>query len=550
MSLPALRHSEIQNQLHLLLERSQRAQRADGGVLEPDWGLPAAMRATQMVLAVALLPPASHDGDQERRLAAARAALSWLDGARTPSGRHNLPTTNPDSAPDTGFVVQLLALAVESIRRHRRADLADLETGLLTHIRTCLPGLATGGFHTPNHRWVISSALAMARSLLGPLPEADAALTAYLAEGLDIDDQGAWIERSAGAYDAVNDRSVLLLAEHGAIDREQALAAVRANLDLDRALLNADATIEVALSSRQDHGTTTVPDELAAVMVWAGVLDGDPALAGLGAWVYGQADPTDNGIVWMAAVMDALGLPEVAAAAPGDESRWLPSHGMWRRRVGAFSSTVLTTTPAILGVRYGAVAVSAVTLHHTYFGPQTGTFHPDVAAPTAEGIVLRSNGTRDPRRPGYDLPLGRAVHPADWESARHERELLSLPPMATTVEIRARDRGLDLGIRTESGLSDIPAVAVIDLPAGGVWRTPDLELRPVAGQTLLLRSSYLDVTVGGDTLRIGPGSDAHAMWQPRNLAPRPHLVRVLIPLMTPIAHTVTIEALPTPSFGA
>ncbi len=541
MPVRTLHRRQTVHQLEDLLERALADQRPDGAVVEPEWGLPAPMRAAQLLVAVALLAPVA-PVEQHRRHRAALAALGWLDGARRPSGRHDLPTTNPDSAPDTAFVMQLLALAVEAIRRRERTDLADVERGLLDHMRTSVPGMVTGGFHTPNHRWVISSALAMARTLLGPDDRAEAVLADYLAEGLDIDDDGAGIDRSAGAYDAVNDRAVLLLAQHGALGQDAALRAVRANLDLDRALLNADATIEVAASSRQDKDTVTVPDELAAVMVWAGALAGDDELTGLGAWVYGQAEPTDNGVVWMSIVLDMLGLETVRPSAPRDEIRSIPRSGMWRRRSGSLTTTVLTSSPHVVSVRNGQVSVTAVGLHHTYFGPLTGTFHPDHHEVRDDGVMLRSSGERDPRRPGYDLPLGRPVGPEAWERVRDERGLVLLPPMATTIQVRTDPSQVSLDIRTEDGLEAIPCVIVLDLPAAGVWRTADLELRPVAGQTLMLRRSFLEVTVGSDTVRIGPGADAHTMWQPRNLPARPGLVRVLVPLMTPVEHTLTLTA--------
>jgi hypothetical protein len=39
------------------------------------------------------------------------------------------------------------------------------------------------------------------------------AIRAYLAEGIDIDDEGTYLERSFGVYDAVTNRSLLLFAE-------------------------------------------------------------------------------------------------------------------------------------------------------------------------------------------------------------------------------------------------------------------------------------------------------------------------------------------------
>ncbi len=49
-------------------------------------------------------------------------------------------------------------------------------------IRRAVPGMMDGGFHTPNHRWVIAAALSQAARLF---PDLDVRRTvdAYLAEG-------------------------------------------------------------------------------------------------------------------------------------------------------------------------------------------------------------------------------------------------------------------------------------------------------------------------------------------------------------------------------
>ena len=70
-----------------------------------------------------------------------------------------------------------------------------------------------GGFHTPNHRWVIASALAQA-ARFSPDQDVRRTVNAYLTEGVDLDAEGFFIERSVGVYDAVNTRSLLLIAEN------------------------------------------------------------------------------------------------------------------------------------------------------------------------------------------------------------------------------------------------------------------------------------------------------------------------------------------------
>src|SRR5690606_12442083 len=107
-------------------------------------------------------------------------------------------------------------------------------------------------------------------------PDLDVAkvVEAYLAEGIDIDAEGAFIERSVGVYDAVNNRSLLFIHEHW--DCPAALPAVQRSLDFDLYLLHADGTAETGLSRRQDYGTREVAIGLAPCYLHAHLLSPNP----------------------------------------------------------------------------------------------------------------------------------------------------------------------------------------------------------------------------------------------------------------------------------
>ena len=179
---------------------------------------------------------------------------SWLPTAmmraQRSSGLLDLLSVNYDSSPDTGFTVQQLCTVIELGRMQAQDDAVwvALLGKIEQFIRRAVPGMMDGGFHTPNHRWVIAAALSQAARLF---PDLDVRRTvdAYLAEGVDLDAKGFFIERSVGVYDAVNDRSLLLIAEN--YGWPAALDTVERNLALDLRLLHADGTAETGLSRRQ-----------------------------------------------------------------------------------------------------------------------------------------------------------------------------------------------------------------------------------------------------------------------------------------------------------
>ncbi|MDP6038616.1 MAG: hypothetical protein QGG64_08710, partial [Candidatus Latescibacteria bacterium] len=202
-----------------------------------------------------LLEGSRYFGDSEileRVILGAQFARS----VRRPSGLFDLVTTDWDSGPYTAFLVQAFAPMVKAARKsdlEGAADLADVWGEIL---QTAAPGMATGGFNTPNHRWVLVSALSQVLDLF---PDLDVmpAIESYLAETIDINPDGEYTERSTGVYNAICNRSLRLAAEM--LDRSELLEPVRQNLDTSYHLLHADGSVVTSLSRRQDRGTRVVP---------------------------------------------------------------------------------------------------------------------------------------------------------------------------------------------------------------------------------------------------------------------------------------------------
>ncbi|MBN2394488.1 MAG: hypothetical protein JXR84_27390, partial [Anaerolineae bacterium] len=374
-----------------------------GGLVHPDYGIADAIYSAHFVVACAYL--ALGTGDNSRMNRAAQAA-DFMLRAQRPSGNIDLLSVNYDSAPDTGFVVQQLCAVIEVARLRGAAGSAweTLLAKLEQFVRRAVAGMLTGGFHTPNHRWVIASALVQAHALF---PDLDVAATvdAYLAECIDVDAEGLFIERSIGVYDAVNDRSWLLIAERR--DCPAALDAVARNLDLDLRFLHADGTAETGLSRRQDYGTRTVPLGLAHCYLLFNALRPNPVYVRAAQRFWEKSDAPASHLLWLAYPLLKYGDPAPPdAMLPDDFALSLPLNGIWRARRGRLSASAFRNTTRLFSLVYGKAELSCVKISQTYFGHNTGRFISDTMAGTEEGVILRSEGYGNPRRPGYELPVG------------------------------------------------------------------------------------------------------------------------------------------------
>lgn len=512
-----------------------------GGLVNPVYGLADAKASGDFVVGCAYLLLGADEADAQR-LERAILAADYLLRAQRTSGLIDLFSANYDSSPDTGFTVQQLCTIFElgRARAEQHSRWAVLLEKLETFIRRAVAGMLSGGFHTPNHRWVIVSALVQAKTLFPDL-EVQATVEAYLAEGIDIDPEGAFIERSVGVYDAVNDRSLLLIAENW--DCPQALTAVKRNLNFDLHLLHADGTAETGLSRRQDYGTRKVPLGLAACYLLSNGLEPNPVFVRAAQNIWEKHTSPGGDVLWLTYALLKYGDPEpVSATLPTDFVRHYPLNGIWRVRRDLLSASFFRGVTRLLTLTYGQAELSSLKISQTYFGGYTGRFVSDTMTVDETQAVLRSEGVANPRRPAYELPLGRPVPPDQWQALLKKRSLRQLPPATSTLTIREVAGGFELRYQTLAGLDRVTAQIAFDFPPGGIWETADTRLKPTAGQVIFLKQEYGAMRYGNDAIRLEPGAYAHGTWQMREAETAPEHVRVLLTFLTPVDFTFYLRA--------
>ncbi|MFJ3669431.1 hypothetical protein ACIPSE_23550 [Streptomyces sp. NPDC090106] len=184
----------------------------------------------------------------DRAATAALAHLRALRAAQTATGLF-AGGDNVQSPPDSGFTVNDVCDA-HVLAAGGGPDLGDVTAALAEIAGAATDSLLTGGVHTPNHRWELSAALArLHRSF--PDPRLLARVEEWLSEGVDIDAEGLYSERSANYAAHVSNPSLLLLAE--VLGRADLLDAVARNLTATLDLIRPDGTVETVHSRRQDQ---------------------------------------------------------------------------------------------------------------------------------------------------------------------------------------------------------------------------------------------------------------------------------------------------------
>jgi len=171
------------------------------------------------------------------------------------NGLLSLWNCNIISPPDTGFVIISLAVSLDLIEKIDMPELDSLKEKIIKFLKGTIPGMVSGGFHTPNHRWVISCALAFLYKRFGGENLKDRILE-FVAEGIDINSSGEWTERSNGAYNGIVDLCSYHIAE--IIGINDFYEAAKKNLYMMTYMLHPGDDVVTEYSARQDRGKKTI----------------------------------------------------------------------------------------------------------------------------------------------------------------------------------------------------------------------------------------------------------------------------------------------------
>ncbi|KAK0383006.1 hypothetical protein NLU13_8922 [Sarocladium strictum] len=170
------------------------------------------------------------------------AQVQHKDGTYSVGNRH--------SPPDTGFLIEDFGIMARLLDSDDHDKSAHWEMAIRNILIKAGDGLAKGGIHTPNHRWKVSAALARISRIIGE-NDLIGRIDEWLSEGIDIDRDGIYSERSANYFSAVSNPSLLTVAQE--LNRPELIDHVRQNLEATILLATTEGETETIQSRRQDQ---------------------------------------------------------------------------------------------------------------------------------------------------------------------------------------------------------------------------------------------------------------------------------------------------------
>ncbi|TYP74097.1 hypothetical protein [Paenibacillus methanolicus] len=547
-----------------------------GGVADPDNGIAwPTHTGTLTVMAVwgcALVNEDSRYYRDEDLLARLEQASAFIVRLQHGDGTISPGWTNMHSPPDTAFAVVGLAQLHELLEGRDWAALAATRANIRQFLERSAPALLTGGCHTPNHRWVLAAALAFLHRLTGDealIARADA----WLAEGIDITEDGEWTERSNGIYNGVSDIMLLHAAE--LLGRPELLEPVRRNLRMMAYLVHPDGEVVTDYSGRQDFGHAfDMTGYLPAASLMAH-RDQDPFFAALaelgGESLRHPGAISNNGLIpyllrpeLRDSVVKPGSLPDrykvvinggfdrkrylsqMASAGHGGRiyhSRLHPDFGapVARQRDGGTSVTVMTETNSFFALRHGAARLLGVQVSSSF---EPGFIKMNELEQVDDGYRLTGEETKGYYGPiaADRLPESASGAVSPWYLLPHQlRDVTHLQRHRVAVELTETKEGWKLRVRC-----DMPDVLLtqISFVFGKEGSFSGGELAPAETGTLFWKDGVVTFASGGEWIEVSGGAHEHRAKSIRGAAFPADCQTLVVNVLTPYDRTFDIRLSP------
>lgn len=495
------------------------------GAIPDRWGLCGSGSAARILRdgAAACFHPESHFRGSQPLLERMKLAADFLSRSQSPDGNIDLITTNFNSPPDTGFVVHSVATAARIAQLHGDATLLSWLKPFLVRAGQ---GMARGGIHTPNHRWVVAAALAQVHELF-PDGRYVRRIDQWLAEGIDIDQEGQFTERSTTVYNAVSDNALVVMARK--LNRPELLDAVRKNLNAMAYLLHSSGEVVTEISRRQDLNSRGTMSRYWFSLRYMALHERD----GLYSSMLRFIEPDSVSLAALMEYPDLRNELPAPSPLPDNFEKHYPLTEITRIRSGKASVTIMHQgNDRWVSMHHGLAVINAVRFATAFFGK--GQFSPDSWEKRGDAYHYRQE-LQGPYYQPIDDPSLLPVTRENWARRAGRRRQTEINRMVYEGKIWPRPHGLDLEVSAQ-GTDGVPLAVEINVRDGG--QLQGVEPAPHVADAFLLKGGHAEYRMGTDVIQIEGGPCAHAYTQIRGAQKKLAGPSIYITGLTPFRRTL------------
>ena len=429
-------------------------------------------------------------------------------------GTIDLIATNFHSTPDLGFTIYPLAQAYAIMLKNNKLEYGELPSSLKKYLLNAGKALSVGGIHTPNHRWVVSGALAWINFFF-PDTTYRARVEQWLAEKVDIDPDGQYAERSTSVYTPTTNRSLLEMAKR--LNHPELFDIVRKNLDMTFYFVHSNGEIATESSNRQDKYQVSNMAGYYLAYNYMALHDKDSRFAGMVRYIENTVPVAD--LLYMlpyfledASIMQALPEPE---PIPSNYHKDFKYSDMTRIRKDKTDMSIITNNTTFFTFFKGKAALEAVRLSSAFFGK--GQFQSQKLEQDGDTYILSST-IEGP----YYQPLPKEKIPVEGEAwgkvPRTERVQSEVQKLTTKIYITEINGKARIKIFMD-GPKNLPVTLELGFRSGGKLTNVDAK-QGISNAFLVRIGEYATYRNGDDSIKIGPGIVRHKWTQLRGALPK------------------------------
>lgn len=407
-------------------------------------------------------------------------------------GSVDLIETNFHDPAQTGFHVKAYFTTTAVLTKF--SEHTALEDELFEIVKRILSkmgeAMATLGFHTPNHRWVISAGLSIAYQYTQNSKFMEA-IDRFLMEGIDCDENGEYTERSTGSYNLICDHAFTVMAYF--LHDETYLEYPRRNLNLMFSFTEPDLTVNTLNSTRWDQGGKYNIAPYYSFYLLLALWDKNPEFAYMADTILDRFDFTTAISIYHCDLLSFFLLfPEmeerqnqIASKAPAkNQTKFLPKSNIARiyKPEHDLVITLLGTRhPVFLQMNYGS-SILQVRYAGSFFGDPHSQFRAREIVPTEDGFRLICDESA-----GYRSQFDEKPETSDWRRMDHsKRKIINIQNFHTEITVHITEDGAVLDIET-SGCERIPTKLEFVVTPGGKLDTDTFAAYTKAGDYLFLK---------------------------------------------------------------
>lgn len=458
-------------------------------------------------------------------------ATNYLLSVQHTDGTIDLLATNFHSTPDTGFIVKRLTSAYSILARAGVPGADVALNPLKSFLLRAGEALTVGGIHTPNHRWVVSAALTKLNGLW-PNSRYVARVEQWLAEHIDMDQEGQYNERSTLIYSPLTNRLLITIAR--GLNKPQLLDYVRRNLAMTLYYVHPNGEVVSEASGRQDKAGIGTMEGYFYPYRYMALHDSNGELAAMSRLI-------EKTILAKSVYYLDYFLEDPALWAELPPNKPLPTSyvkeyaksGLVRIRRDRWDATILSANPVWLTFHKGNAILQGIRVAASFFGK--GQFQTEQVVKQGDGWVL----TQSLEGPYFQpYPPESIASDGDWEKMpRSNRKQSEIQRLQTQVTIRETQHGISTHIQI-TGTDGVPVALELIFRPGGTFT--GVTKHPTKENAYLLTESGI-YTCQNDTITFGPGKALHKNVQLRGALPAMDAPTVYLTGFTPFEHTLAFS---------